>query len=180
MMAASKAIPRERLLALQHAYDTLCIYLGFHDDEKHFLRQILDGDFISPFFAEYQRDYLEAEVEIEDVDCDELFRWCRSKNAFALPKYVSSKTPSKGNWTALDHAARFLVRALRFSWENDGEWTHGKFDPDNDQDLESDREFHQVWAILRYLQIEWEAANIDEWGGDSISETLADMLSSRL
>ncbi|KAI1473889.1 hypothetical protein F4774DRAFT_402707 [Daldinia eschscholtzii] len=179
-MATSKAIPWERLIALQQAYDTLCLYLGFHDHEKHFVRQILDGEFVAPFFAEYRRDYLEAEAELEDIDCDELFRWCRSKDAFALRRYVTSKTPRKGNWTALDHATRFLVRVLRFSWDNGGEWNHGSFEPDNDQDLESDREFHQVWAILRYLQMEWEVVNIEEWEGDGLSETLADMLSSRL
>ncbi|KAI1800804.1 hypothetical protein F4811DRAFT_494674 [Daldinia bambusicola] len=179
-MGATKVVPRERLMALQQAYDTLCLYLGFHEDEKHFARQILDGYFVAPFFAEYRRDYLEAEAELEDIDCDELFRWCRSNNAFALPKYLSSKTPRKGSWTALDHATRFLVRVLRFSWDNGGDWNHGSFDPDNDQDFESDKEFHQVWAILRYLQMEWEAANIEEWEGDGLSKTLADMLSSRL
>ncbi|KAI8957182.1 hypothetical protein F5Y11DRAFT_103032 [Daldinia sp. FL1419] len=174
------AIPRERVLALHQAYETLVLYLGFHNDEKHFVRQILDGDFIGPFFAEYRRDYLEAQAELEDIDCDELFRWCASGNAFTQHKYVSSKAPNKGGWTSLEHATRFLVRVLRHSWENHGEWTHGRFDPDNDQDLEGDREFHEIWAILRYLQMEWEAANIDEWEGGNLSETLSNMLSSRL
>ncbi|KAI2464263.1 hypothetical protein F4781DRAFT_413537 [Annulohypoxylon bovei var. microspora] len=179
-MATSKAIPRERIPALQQVYDTLCFYLGFYDDEKHLVRKILDGEFIKPFFKEYRHDYLEVAPQVEDIDCDELFGLCGSTNAFALPKYASPTISNKEGWTALDHAVRFVVRVLRFSWENDGEWTHGRFDPDNDQDSESDAEFHQVWAILRYLQAEWEAANIEQWEAGGLSETFTDMLSSRL
>ncbi|KAI1098062.1 hypothetical protein F4804DRAFT_325805 [Jackrogersella minutella] len=179
-MAAGKAIPRDRLPALQQTYDTLCSYFGFYDDEKHFMRQILDGDFVKPFFKEYRRSYLEPTLQLEDINCDELLRLCRTTNAFALTKYAGSSTSNKEGWTALDHAARFVVRVLRFSWENDGEWTYGRFDPDNDQNFESDTEFHQVWAILRYLQAEWEAANLEQWELGTLSETFTSMLSSRL
>ncbi|KAI1451768.1 hypothetical protein F4805DRAFT_72582 [Annulohypoxylon moriforme] len=176
-MATGNSIPRERIQALQQVYDTLCFYLGFYDDEKHLAREILDGDFIEPFFKEYQRDYLETASQIEDIDCDELFGLCRSTNAFALPKYASSAVSNKEDWSALDHAVHFVVLVLRFSWENDGEWTHGKFDPENDQDSESDTEFHQVWAILRYLQVEWEAANVEQWEAGGLNETFTNMLS---
>ncbi|KAI0380009.1 hypothetical protein F5Y04DRAFT_258104 [Hypomontagnella monticulosa] len=179
-MAASKVIPCERLPVLQQIYDTLCLYLGFYDDEKHLVRQILDGDFIKPFFKEYQHDYLEVTLDLEDIDCDELFRWCRSANTFVSPKYTSSAAPNKGEWTVLDHAARFVVRVLRFSWVNDGAWTRGKFDPDDDPELETDKEFHQVWAILRYLQAEWEAVNIEEWEATGLNESFTTMLTGRL
>jgi hypothetical protein len=55
------------------------------------------------------------------------------------------------------------VRVLRFSWENDGDWSSGKFDPEKDVDGEGELEFYQVWAILQYLQAEWEAANVEDW-----------------
>lgn len=55
------------------------------------------------------------------------------------------------------------MRVLRFSWENDGEWSTGKFDPDDDEDDEGELEFYQVWAILQYLRAEWEATNLDDW-----------------
>lgn len=123
---------------------------------------------------------------IEGVGCDELFRWVRDKNAFHQPKYYASSSSSNGSnhrhnshshhhslnkkgWTPLDHAARFVVRVLRFSWDNGGEWSHGRFDPDDD---ESDLEFYQVWAVLRYLQAEWEAANLEAWDPDSLMATL--------
>ncbi|KAI1383728.1 uncharacterized protein F4822DRAFT_417390 [Hypoxylon trugodes] len=176
-MAGKKSIPQERLPALQQIYDTLCFYLGFYDDEKHMVRQILDSEFVKPYFKEYRRDYLEITTQLEDIDCDELFGWCRSVNAFASPRYTSS-SPNKEGWTALDHAAHFLVHVLHFSWQNDGEWTHGKFDPDNDQNIESDTEFHQVWAVLRYLQAEWEAANMEGWEVSGLDETFANLLSS--
>ncbi|KAI0880521.1 uncharacterized protein GGS22DRAFT_82393 [Annulohypoxylon maeteangense] len=178
-METNKAIPRERITALQQVYDTLCFYLGFYDDEKHLVREILDGDFIKPFFEEYRHDHLEVASQVEDIDCDELFRLCRSTNAFALLRYASSAVSNRGGWTALDYALRFVVRVLRFSWENEGEWTHGRFDPDNDQDSESDTEFYQVWAILRYLQAEWEAANVEQWEVRNLCETFTNMLSSR-
>ncbi|KAI1092178.1 hypothetical protein F5B19DRAFT_228333 [Rostrohypoxylon terebratum] len=180
-MATNEAIPREKVPALEQVYDTLCFYLGFYDDEKHLVRQMLDGDFVKPFFMEYRHDYLEVAPQIEDIDCGELFALCRSTNAFALPKYASPRTPAdKEDWTSLDHAIHFVVRVLRFSWENEGEWTHGRFNPDNDQGAESDTEFHQVWAILRYLQAEWEATHMDQWEVSGLNEIFTNMLSSRL
>ncbi|XXG95159.1 hypothetical protein Hte_001419 [Hypoxylon texense] len=191
-MANSKAIPRERRAALQKLYDDLCVWLNFDDETKHFVRSILDGDFVAPFFREYRRDYLEAspepptaggtgtevEVEIEDVpDCGALQRWCRQTDAFARPAYASAAVPPPGKrgWTPLDHAARFLVRVLRFSWRHGGEWTHGRYDPDGDRDGESESEFFQVWSVLLYLQAEWEAANLDEWDASHWSQRLARM-----
>ncbi|KAI1373324.1 hypothetical protein F4677DRAFT_430090 [Hypoxylon crocopeplum] len=174
-MAASKRISPERLADLRRMYDCLCEWLNFDDDTKPFVRQILDSDFVKPFFREYRREYLEVATEIADIDYNELFQWCRSTNAFDMPKYWSSKAPSKEGWTALDHGTRFLVCVLRFSWENGGEWTHGKFDPDNDQDLESETEFYQVWAILQYLQADWEAANLKGWDASSLVKTFTRM-----
>ncbi|KAI2605645.1 hypothetical protein GGR54DRAFT_444100 [Hypoxylon sp. NC1633] len=179
-MAPNKSVPRERLADLQKIYDYLCEWLNFDKETKHLVQPFLDSDFITPFFKEYRRDYLEVTAEIEDVDCNGLSRWCVSNNAFALPKYANSATPNKDGWTPFDHAARFLVRVLRFSWDNDGEWTHGQFDPDHDRDFESDTEFFQVWAILQYLQAEWEAANLEEWDVARLGETFASLSLGRL
>lgn len=111
---------------------------------------------------------------IEYIDCDELFRLVCEKTAFRQPKYYASggSNLSKKGWTALDHAARFVVRVLRFSWDHNGEWTHGRFDPDGDENAESDLEFFQVWAVLNYLQAEWQAANLEVWDPESLTRHL--------
>lgn len=59
---------------------------------------------------------------------------------------------------------------LRFSWENEGEWSNGEFDPHNDEDGQGELEFFQVWAILQYLHAEWEAANLDDWEMECLTE----------
>ncbi|KAI1775797.1 hypothetical protein F4818DRAFT_441075 [Hypoxylon cercidicola] len=171
-MANSKAIPQERRAVLQKLYNDLVMWLNFNDETKHFVQQILDGEFVEPFFREYRRDYLEVEDDIEEVDCAQLEDWCQSNNAFALPEYTSPVAPDKREWTVLHHAARFLVRVLRFSWENNGEWTHGRYDP---TDGESGMEFIQVCLILMYLQAEWEAANLEEWDEADLNERIAKM-----
>ncbi|KAH8165097.1 hypothetical protein CIB48_g3165 [Xylaria polymorpha] len=178
-----KTIPRDRLPALQKSYDQLCAWLNYDASTRHFVRHLLDSSYVKPFFREYRRDFLEVfhGDAAAGVPCAELYNWCASTNAFAQPKYADSKIPSnKRDWTALDHAARFLVRVLRFSWENDGEWSSGKFDPDNDGDGEGELEFYQVWAILQYLQAEWEAANVDDWQVERVAGMFTEMMTSRL
>lgn len=189
----NRSIPRDRRPALQEGLEQLAEWCNYDDETKHFLPQVLGGDYIRPFFREYRRDYLEALLSasrsnptpgatatptsktttgIEYIDCDELFRLLQEKHGFRQPKYYGSgRNLSKQNWTALDHAARFVVRVLRFSWENDGEWTHGRFNPESDEG-ESDLEFYQVWCILNYLQAEWEAANFEVWNPDDLTRHL--------
>ncbi|KAI1148580.1 hypothetical protein F4825DRAFT_91377 [Nemania diffusa] len=181
---ARKTIPRERLPALQKSYDQLCLWLNYDASTKHSARRLLDSSYVKPFFREYRRDFLEAAAAHGPrpaVQCAELYRWCLSTNAFAQPKYAAGAEvqASKRDWTSLDHAARFLVRVLRHSWENDGEWSCGTFDPENDEDGEGELEFYQVWAILQYLQAEWEAANVDDWEIERLAGMFTEM-SSRL
>ncbi|KAI3319562.1 hypothetical protein HD806DRAFT_548129 [Xylariaceae sp. AK1471] len=178
---AKKTIPRERLPALQKSYDQLCVWLNYDTNTKHFARHLLDSGNVRPFFREYRRDFLEVARGRQAVQCAELYSWCISTNAFVQPKYASSEIQlNKKDWTALDHAARFLVRVLRFSWENGGEWTSGKFDLNNDEDGEGELEFYQVWAILQYLQAEWEAANVDDWEMEHLTKMFTESLASRL
>ncbi|KAI1765438.1 hypothetical protein GGR53DRAFT_490440 [Hypoxylon sp. FL1150] len=165
-MANSKSIPRERQVVLQQLYDDLTVWLNFDDETKHFVQGFLDSKFVKPFFQEYRRDYLEAAAEIEDVGCGALQQWCQSTNAFDLPVYYRSAAPDKRGWTTLDHAGRFLVRILHYSWDNEGEWDHGKYEPEAG---ESEIEFFQAWRVLVYLQAEWEAANLDEWDVSHLS-----------
>ncbi|CAJ2512469.1 Uu.00g054840.m01.CDS01 [Anthostomella pinea] len=177
---AKKRIPRERMPALQKSYDQLSMWLNFDHDTKHGARQMLDGVYVKPFFDEYRRDYLEAADGIEDIDCHALFQLCLQKHAFAKRNEYSAARPDKKRWTALDHAARFLVCLLQFSWKHGGEWSHGTIDPAHDEHGEGDNEFAQVWAILRYLQAEWEAANLDGWDDDHLNDAFAELMSSRL
>lgn len=191
-MANLASIPRERRQALQQGLEQLTEWLNYDSGTKHYVRNLLNSEFVRPFFREYRRDYLEAADPVEDIGCDELFGWVRETAAFRQPKYCapdlssvsssssSPKTSRKEGWTALDHAARFVVRVLRFSWDNGGEWSHGRFDPDSDEDGESDLEFYQVWAVLRYLQAEWEAANLEAWDADGLTAMFASLAVSRL
>ncbi|KAI1172637.1 hypothetical protein F4777DRAFT_601340 [Nemania sp. FL0916] len=169
---ARKVIPRDRLPPLQKSYDQLCAWLNYDTSTRHSARVLLDSSYVKPFFREYTRDFLEPAHGHAAVQCAELYGWCVSTDAFLQPKYASSEmqSNSKKDWTPLDHAARFLVRVLRYSWENDGEWSSGKFDPANDDDGEGELEFFQVWAILQYLQAEWEAANVDDLEMERLSE----------
>ncbi|KAI1495441.1 hypothetical protein F5X99DRAFT_403574 [Biscogniauxia marginata] len=155
---SKKRIPRERLLKLQKSYDELCMYFNFDKETEYHVRRILNSDFVKPFFREYQRDHLEVTSVIKDVDHEELVVWCISNGAFMKCDYASPTKPNKHNWSVLDHSARFLVRVLSFSWEHGGEWSHGTFDPKHD---ECETELFQVWSILRYLQGEWEAENLE-------------------
>ena len=170
----------DRRGALQQGYEQLCEWLNYDDETKHYVQHLLNGEYVAPHFQEYREDYLDAADVVEEIGCDELFGWICNRDAFIQPKYcasLSSKKKRKGSkkgWTALDHAARFVVQVLRSSWENDGEWEHGRFDypgarsGGNGDSDESGNEFYQVWAILRYLQAEWEAANIDDWEPDRL------------
>ncbi|KAI0967138.1 hypothetical protein F4678DRAFT_446662 [Xylaria arbuscula] len=182
-----KSIPRERLPALQKSYDQLCVWLNYDPSNRPSVRRLLDSSYVKPFFREYRRDFLETTSSYDHptVQCTELYRWCMATNAFVDPKYATSSgvSSNKKDWTPLDHAARFLVRVLRFSWENDGEWSSGKFDPEHDEDGEGELEFYQVWAILQYLQAEWEAANVEDWEMERVAGMLEDfgeMMTSRL
>ncbi|KAI0015743.1 hypothetical protein F4780DRAFT_762560 [Xylariomycetidae sp. FL0641] len=177
---AKPSIPSERRAQVQQMYNELTEWLNYDDHSKHFVRQLLDSDLVKPFFHEYEQHYLEQSEEIAEVDCNELFRHCITTSAFKNTKYIgthSAAKKKKEGWSALDHATRFAVQVLSFSWANGGEWTCGEFNPGDD---ETDNEFHQVWAILRYLQFEWEAANLDDWEPDGVTEMLEMMKSSSL
>ncbi|KAI2641334.1 hypothetical protein GGS21DRAFT_369395 [Xylaria nigripes] len=178
---ARKTIPRERLQALQKSYDQLCVWLNYDNSTKHGTRRLLDSSYVKPFFREYRRDYLEVSHSRPPVQCADLYHWCVTVNAFAQPQYANADVVSnKRDWTPLDHATRFLVRVLRFSWQNNGEWSSGNFDPEHDEDGENDLEVYQVWAILQYLQAEWEAANVDDWEVDRLASIFSDKMTSRL
>ncbi|KAI5917588.1 hypothetical protein F4810DRAFT_716319 [Camillea tinctor] len=153
-----KKIPTERFQELQQQYEQLCMVLNFTDETKHHVHHILNSEFVKPFFREYRRDYLEKAEVIDNADCEELVMWCSSKGAFMKGEYASQKMPDKKNWSVLDHAARFLVRVLSFSWTHGGEWSHGTFDPDHS---DCELEIFQVWSILRYFQAEWEAEHLE-------------------
>ncbi|KAI5861532.1 hypothetical protein GGS23DRAFT_598312 [Durotheca rogersii] len=193
-MAGSRraAIPPSRAEALRPVFDSLCAWLNFSDETKHQVRPgILHGDHVAPCFREFRRDYLEpaaaaaagsgAAPALAHVRCEELERFCRETGAFGLPAYAAARRPPKHGWTAVEHAARFVVRVLRRSWEEGGEWTHGRFGPpaaadDDDPDLAAESDFVQVWAVLRYRQAEWEAANLEHWDVERLYRTFADVL----
>lgn len=141
-MANSSAL----IQAIQRSFSLLCDYLNFGDDfatgAPGLVRHVLRSPFIRPFFDEYTRDYLAEADVVEDIDYHALESLCRRKDVFRSKPYSTRGTVDKSGWTALDHAARFVVQTLKYSWRRDGPWSHGKWDPESD---EGDVEFWQVW-----------------------------------
>ncbi|KAI1814392.1 hypothetical protein GGS20DRAFT_548875 [Poronia punctata] len=190
--AAPLIIP-ERLPALKKNYDQLCVWLNYDEETQSLARQFIDGDYIKPFFVEYIEDFLDVDDDDDDEDertpvigFQELWDWCINTNAFSQAKYRGGKdivlgkgmgrgvparkgrmgNRAKRGWGVYDHAANFVIRVLRCSWEYDGEWDHGEFDP---ADLDFELEFFQVWAILAYLQVEWQASQLDDYEIDDLT-----------
>lgn len=166
------SLPCGRTPTLDRVFDLLCQYLNFGDDYpgsgKAYLRYFLTSKYVRPFFDEYVRDYLTQADEIEDIGLQEVADWCRLEGAFNSPTFFSRRTGSKRGWARLDHAARFIVQALRYSWANNGPWSHGSWEASADG--EEEVEFWQCWLVLRYLQAEWEAANLDDWDESGVNE----------
>ncbi|KAI0397840.1 hypothetical protein F5Y17DRAFT_293487 [Xylariaceae sp. FL0594] len=120
------------------------------------------------------------------VKCNDLYSWCISTNAFRQPKYTAKGAGDKKGWAAIEHTARFIVRVLTYSWSHNGEWDSGNVDPlddekggDGDGDGDGDLEFFQVWAILKYLQAEWEAANLRDWDTENMTLLFSELSTSR-
>lgn len=179
------------------SFKLLCQYLNFGDDarSRNQVYLTLRSAHIRPFFEEYARDYLMEAEYVEDIGLEALLKWCKRKDAFRTKKYTSclaatgrgsskkhsgrhlssSASPSsskKASRSALDHAARFVVQALQFSWRNPGGyWSLGRCDLDSvsASDSEDGTEFWQAWLVLRYLQSEWEAENLEGSGGSEDS-----------
>ncbi|KAK9419312.1 hypothetical protein SUNI508_01289 [Seiridium unicorne] len=167
--------------AIQRSFDLLCEYLNFGDDfatgAAGLVRHVLCSPFVRPFFDEYTRDCLMPAEEIEDIDFHALLSLCQKKNVFRSKVYSTRGAVNKSSWTALDHAARFVVQMLQYSWRHDGPWDHGRFSTEDD---ESDIEFWQAWIILRHLQAEWEAENVEDWTDDSLAEVFGQQLRLKL
>ncbi|KAI1851594.1 hypothetical protein JX265_012324 [Neoarthrinium moseri] len=170
-MASPVAYNPGRSRAIQRSFELLCDYLNFGGDldttAGGLVRHVLRSPYIAPFFDEYTRDYLMEAEEVEDIDYQALQSFCRMKNAFQSKNYAHRSAVDKSGWCALDHATRFMVQALQYSWRKDGPWDHGQWEPESD---DGDVEFWQVWMVLRHLQAEWEAANLEEWSEDGLNE----------
>ncbi|KAK7927642.1 hypothetical protein PG985_004640 [Apiospora marii] len=180
------------------SFKLLCQYLNFGDDarSRNQVYLTLRSAHIRPFFEEYARDYLMEAEYVEDIGLEALLEWCKRKDAFRTKKYTSSlgttgrdgskkhsgrhisssssssSSSKKANWPALDHAARFIVQTLQFSWRNPGGyWSLGRCDLNSvsASDSEDGTEFWQAWLVLRYLQSEWEAENLEGSGGSEDS-----------
>ncbi|KAK6852461.1 hypothetical protein PG995_011012 [Apiospora arundinis] len=187
------------------SFKLLCQYLNFGDDarSRNQVYLTLRSAHIRPFFEEYARDYLMETEYVEDIELESLLAWCKRKDAFRAKKYTSSlsttttsRSTNKGNsrhpsasvssagakkqsWSALDHASRFVVQVLQFSWKHPGGyWSLGRCDLESvgASDSEDGTEFWQAWLVLRYLQSEWEAENLE--GGSA--EDSRDMFRSLL
>ncbi|KAK8128119.1 AAA family ATPase [Apiospora sp. TS-2023a] len=181
-----------------NSFKLLCQYLNFGDDarSRNQVYLTLRSAHIRPFFEEYARDYLMEAEYVEDIGLEALLEWCKRKDAFRTKKYTSSlattgrgsskkhsssrhisssassSSSKKASWSALDHAARFIVQTLQFSWRNPGGyWSLGRCDLDSvsASDSEDGTEFWQAWLVLRYLQSEWEADNLESSGGSEDS-----------
>ncbi|KAF7522811.1 hypothetical protein G7054_g12004 [Neopestalotiopsis clavispora] len=83
------------------------------------------------------------ECELEDIDYYALRATLARRHAFRSGRFAGrGPVASKAGWSATDHAARFVVQTLRYSWRHGGPWDHGCWDLDSE---ESDLEFWQVW-----------------------------------
>ncbi|ORY59705.1 uncharacterized protein BCR38DRAFT_445271 [Pseudomassariella vexata] len=167
-----------RTQAIQRNFVLLCQYLNLGSDfdtgSQGLVQHMLQSSYIRPFFDEYTRDYLMEAEEIEDINLQSLQTWCKKKKVFTAKQYTSCRNvPDKLGWTALDHAARFVVQVLRYSWSHEGAWSHGDWDPDSDG--ESDLEFWQVCMVLRHLQAEWEAENLPDWDEDGLLDIFREL-----
>lgn len=122
---------------------------------------------------------------VEAVDFHALVEWSRFRNVFENAAFTGTTTTitttyqprgpaavaataaavgggalAPDRWTPLDHAARFVVQVLQYSWRHAASdpgafWCGGSCDlgaADPDEDLE----FWQAWLVLRYLQADWE------------------------
>lgn len=130
------------------------------------------GPAIRPFFDEYARACLQPArargAAAAAVDFHALVEWSRFRNvfnkaAFTQPAPALGAPPAR--WTPLDHAARFVVRVLRYSWHHAADdpaafWSAGACDlAAVADDPDADLEFWQAWLVLRYLQAAWEKAH---------------------
>jgi hypothetical protein len=180
---AQYANKRSRVKAIQRSFELLCQYLNFGDDDREAgqVQNMLCSDYVQPFFEEYAGDYLMLAEGIEEIELHELVAWCQENNAFQSKRYSYCPSESgagvavavdKSGWGALDHAARFAVQLLQYSWVHNGAWSHGSWDPNSD---EGDIEFWQVWMILRHLQAEWETANLEDWTEESLEKMITQL-----
>lgn len=132
--------------SIQRSFDLLCEYLDFGDDHisgaAGLVRQVLCSSHVRPFFEEYTRDYLVQAEEVQEIDYNALQSLCQTKEVFTSEAYTGKGSGDKTDWTAVDHAARFMVQTLQHSWHQDGPWDHGLYDAKSD---DSDLEFWQVW-----------------------------------
>lgn len=184
------------------SFKLLCQYLNYEDDarSRNQVYLTLRSAYIRPSFEEYAQDYLMEAEYVEDIGLEALLAWCKRKDAFRTKKYTgslatttsrSSKKSSnrhppastaaakKAGWSALDHAARFIVQVLQFSWKTPGGyWSLGRCDLDkvSDSDSEDGTEFWQAWLVLRYLQSEWEAENLEGGGAEGSRDMFRSLL----
>ncbi|KAI0173224.1 hypothetical protein GGR52DRAFT_571734 [Hypoxylon sp. FL1284] len=159
-------IPEERQADLEALFDEMLMCFNDIEDPQSYARQLLQGPFVRPFFQEYQRDYLDGREHLEEItQPGELARLCDEWDVFEHPAYKEDAAPDKSSWSVKQHTARFIIRVLHFSWRNGGRWKRGSWKYDRTYDIhgESDIEFFEVWGVLRYLQVEWEAANLVHW-----------------
>ncbi|KAK6198955.1 hypothetical protein LQW54_010229 [Pestalotiopsis sp. IQ-011] len=183
-MASSVASSLPHDHAIQRSFNLLCDYLnlgGEHTDAGAgaTVRFMLRSSFVQPFFDEYARDYLARADEVEDIDYPALRlavanhqgRYDQVRPAIMKRKRLvptgGVRNPDKTSWSAVDHAARFVIQTLRYSWRHGGPWDHGKINLDSD---DGDLEFWQVWLVLRHMQAEWEADNIEDWTEEGLVE----------
>ncbi|KAI1266918.1 hypothetical protein F5Y18DRAFT_352114 [Xylariaceae sp. FL1019] len=170
-------IPSDRQPQLDSRYDKLCEYVQFGVETKEELREILDGPQVRPYFREYRKHYLEpAKSRPKPVEYVDLYNFLHEAECFTRCEYTGPvKARDKADWSAMDHAARFLVRVLEYSWKNGGLWESEGYDPD-DEDQIFEAETYQVWTVLQFLQAEWEAVNRPGWEVDRMNSQFQKVL----
>jgi hypothetical protein len=136
-----------RTQCLQRSFNLLCEYLNSGDDSAAggtagLVKRVLRSALVRPFFDEYKWDYLMKVDETEDIDFHSLQSSCSKKGAFKSARYSRRGPVDKSKWGAFEHAARYMVQTLQYSWgKREGPWDQGEWDPESD---DGDVEFWQV------------------------------------
>lgn len=126
--------------------------LGFQSFQE--LNAFLDSEVVQSPFEEFVRDFLsEQRSAPTQPDFNKVMESVGKAQQLNTDKYTA-ETPNKDDWTAVEHAGRFIVQTEAKAREDAGcEWPG----------LEEDDQVVWAWQLfelLSYLTLVWLNANV--------------------